>query len=101
MVAADEPTLPYPCTATVVSDRGLFCRFESSRVTMATPLPVASLRPCEPPRAMGLPVTISIVEVFCSMQAVSAIQAMIWASVLTSGAGISRLGPRMGKIMVV
>jgi len=68
---------------------------------MATPRPVASLRPNDPPRGIGLPVTISMTDLPSSIVTVSAIQAIVWALVLTSGAGISRLGPRMGRMAVV
>ncbi len=64
---------------------------------MTTPRPVAASRPADPPSARGLPVTIWVVwplrRPYSSMN-----QLMTWALVLTSGAGMSRVGPMMWAI---
>src|SRR5438045_8563786 len=57
------------------------------------PRPVASGRPSEPPIPSGLPVTTAGTEWPACMLMVSIIQAVIWAFVLTTGAGVSRSGP--------
>ncbi len=49
----------------------------------------------------GLPVTISSICVPSIIEAVSAIHAITCAFVLTSGAGMSRLAPRIGRIIAV
>ena len=70
----------------------------ASIVEIATPSPVADVRPSDPPKTMGLPVTTPGTEKPAFTEYVSIIQAMLRSSVPTSGAGISRSGPMMGKI---
>ena len=53
---------------------------------------MAASRPNEPSRAIGLPVTQAGVWP-CSLPYSSMSQAMTWALVPTSGAGMSRCGP--------
>jgi hypothetical protein len=55
-----EPTLPNPCTATVVPLMSKPRCFALSRVEIMTPRPVASRRPSEPPISSGLPVTTAV-----------------------------------------
>ena len=62
------------------------------------PRPVACSRPNEPSRAIGLPVQIAGVCPW-SFPYSSIIQAITWASVLTSGAGMSRVGPSTLSIL--
>ena len=64
------------------------------------PRAVASLRPSEPPRLIGLPVTTPGTVYPACIEYVSIIQAMIWALVLTSGAGMSFSGPTRTSISV-
>ncbi len=72
--------------------------FSVASVTYMTPRLVASWRPAEPPTDSGLPVTTPSAECPTFMEYVSMIQAMIWSSVPTSGAGMSRSGPMNGRI---
>ena len=74
------------------------CRLASiSRVTIARPNPVAASRPAEPWNSTGLPVTQAGWNP--SYLAYSfMIQAMTWASVPMSGAGMSLSGPIMSWI---
>ena len=60
--------------------------------TSITPRPVAASRPADPSSDSGLPVTMAGVWP-CSLPYSSMNQAMTWALVPTSGAGMSRLGP--------
>ena len=62
------------------------------------PRPVACSRPRDPSREIGLPVTIAGVWPW-SFPYSSIIQAITWASVFTSGAGMSRVGPRIFSIL--
>ena len=62
------------------------------------PRPVACSRPSEPSSEIGLPVTIPGVWPW-SFPYSSIIQAITWESVLTSGAGMSRVGPRIFSIL--
>jgi hypothetical protein len=55
----------------------------------------ASARPTEPPIAVGLPVTTPGTEKPRCIDTVSMIQAIVWALVPTSGAGMSESGPMM------
>ncbi len=55
--AAIEPALPKPWTATVALVRSRFRWRAASTMQYTVPRAVASLRPSEPPRAIGLPVT--------------------------------------------
>ena len=90
--AAHEPTLPKPCTTTRVSDGLRPSAGAASLKHITTPRPVAASRPSEPPSEIGLPVTIAGVWPW-SLPYSSIIQAITWAFVLTSGAGMSRVGP--------
>ena len=58
--AETEPTLPNPCTATVMREMSRPRCLAASRVTIITPRPVASRRPSEPPISIGLPVTTAV-----------------------------------------
>ena len=62
---------------------------------------MASARPYEPPRLTGLPVTTPGTVWPACMEYVSIIQAMTWALVFMSGAGMSRSGPMISSISVV
>ena len=73
----------------------------ASRVEIATPSPVAELRPIDPPRTIGLPVTTPRTEKPALTEYVSIIHAMFLSSVPMSGAGMSRSGPIMGRISEV
>ncbi len=57
MRAAVLPALPKPCTATLAPSKRSPLRCIASLAVTKTPRPVASLRPKEPPKATGLPVT--------------------------------------------
>ena len=57
ILAATEPTLPKPCTATRAPSMLMLRRRIASRPTTNTPRPVAATRPSEPPSGIGLPVT--------------------------------------------
>ncbi len=59
---------------------------------IATPRPVADGRPHEPPSSSGLPVTTPGRKPW-NLAYSSTIQAMTWALVFTSGAGMSSFGP--------
>ncbi len=90
--AALLPTLPKPCTATVTSSKFRPRSRSASASTSMTPRPVAASRPSEPNRSSGLPVTTpgekpAYLEYSCM------IQPMTLALVLTSGAGMSVVGP--------
>ncbi len=64
ILAATEPTLPKPCTATRAPSMLMFRRrIATSLPTTNTPRPVASTRPREPPRGIGLPVTTPVAVV--------------------------------------
>ena len=65
---------------------------------VATPRPVAASRPYEPSSAIGLPVTHAGVCPW-SLPYSSISQAITCASVPTSGAGMSRVGPRTFSIL--
>jgi hypothetical protein len=64
----------------------------------ATPRPVASVRPREPPSSIGFPVTTSGGCLPVIIVTVSTIHAMVCSSVFTSGAGMSCSGPMIGRI---
>ena len=64
----------------------------ASENTHTTPRPVAASRPREPSRDSGLPVTHAGVWPW-SLPYSSMSQAIVWALVPTSGAGMSRWGP--------
>ena len=70
-------------------------------MTNATPRPVASVRPRDPPSSTGLPVTTSGECLPVIIVTVSTIQAMVCSSVFTSGAGMSCSGPMIGRIAAV
>ncbi len=55
-----EPTLPKPCTMTRVPSMDMPRCLMASSQTTEMPRPVASLRPREPPRLTGLPVTTAL-----------------------------------------
>ena len=90
--AIQEPTLPKPWTMKVVSpgSRPSFGAASSNITTQ--PRPVAASRPKEPSSEIGLPVTHAGLWPL-SFPYSSIIQAIVWALVPTSGAGMSRLGP--------
>ena len=95
------PTLPKPCTTTRALDTSMFRSRAASQPTTNTPRPVASTRPRLPPSAIGLPVTTPVAVEPSFMEYVSIIQAMVWALVFTSGAGMSLDGPMMTPISEV
>ena len=95
------PTLPKPCTATWVSSGRFPARLMTSSVTNATPRPVASVRPREPPSSTGFPVTTADECCPVIIVTVSTIQAIVDSSVFTSGAGMSFSGPMSGRIAAV
>ena len=96
--AAHEPTLPKPWMTTRVSASSRPSAGAASCRQMTTPRPVAASRPSEPPSEIGLPVTIAGVWP-CSLPYSSIIQAITWAFVFTSGAGMSRVGPSTFSIL--
>ncbi len=100
-LAATAPTLPKPCTATRAPLISRPILRAASEPTTNTPRPVASWRPSEPPSEIGLPVTTPVAVLPEFIEYVSIIQAMTWALVFTSGAGISLLGPMMMLISLV
>ncbi len=51
------PTFPKPWMTTRAPDRGIPRWRAVSRATIATPRPVASVRPADPPMLRGFPVT--------------------------------------------
>ena len=53
----EAPTLPAPWTATLAPSIGMARWRAASEAVTNTPFAVASKRPTEPPRAIGLPVT--------------------------------------------
>ena len=98
MRAAQEPTLPNPCTTTRLPSGVSPSPGAAWVKQMITPRPVAASRPYEPPSEIGLPVTMAGVWPW-SLPYSSIIQAITWALVLTSGAGMSRVGPRTFSIL--
>ena len=56
----DRPTLPKPCTATVVPRTFMPRCASASFVTIMQPRPVASRRPSDPPISTGFPVTTAV-----------------------------------------
>src|SRR5262245_17802368 len=84
--------------ATVAPRSDIFFSLQASSTTHSNPRAVASLRPGEPPTDMGFPVTTPCAECPTVMEYVSMIQAIVCASVYTSGAGISIDGPMIGRI---
>jgi hypothetical protein len=100
-LAAALPTLPKPWTATVLC-AGCNPSFSAAAIsTVATPRPVASLRPWLPPISMGLPVTTPGTAYPTVMEYVSIIHAITCGLVFTSGAGMSFAGPMMMEISLV
>ena len=99
--AAQYPTFPKPWIAIRAPSMGMPFARRASRVAIPTPSPVAEVRPSEPPRTIGLPVTTPGTEKPALTEYVSIIHAMFRSSVPTSGAGISRSGPMIGKISEV
>ena len=96
--AAYCATLPKPCSDAVhPSDVIPRCR-SASRIVTATPKPVASVRPLEPPPPSGLPVITPGVYWPTSLEYWSIIQPIICAVVPTSGAGTSSRGPMLRHI---
>ena len=96
--ADTDPTLPKPWTATVAPLMGKPRCAAASRAVIMTPRPVASRRPSDPPISTGLPVTTAVhVEPTCMLY-VSITHAIVWALVLTSGAGTSLSGPMASAI---
>jgi hypothetical protein len=99
--AATLPTLPKPCTASVVPATFMpRCR-SASFVTIMQPRPVASRRPSEPPISTGLPVTTAVTVCRWCMEYVSITHAITRSFVLTSGAGTSESGPSVWMIPAV
>ena len=92
MRAAQLPTLPKPWTAKVAPSIGRPRSASAHFAHSATPRPVASSRPSEPCIDTGLPVTTPGWKPWY-LPYWSAIQAIVWALVLTSGAGMSSDGP--------
>ena len=56
-LAAMPPTLPNPWITTRVAERSRPKRRSAWSMTIMHPRPVASVRPRDPPRSIGLPVT--------------------------------------------
>ena len=56
-IAPQYPTFPKPWMATVAPCGSIPLTRSASRAAIATPSPVADVRPSEPPRTIGLPVT--------------------------------------------
>ncbi len=92
-VAANVPALPNPIIATFALERSSLISLAASRRVNIPPLAVASLRPSDPPTAMGLPVTTPNWFFPLMMEYSSIIHAIIWPVVYTSGAGMSMSGP--------
>ncbi len=90
--AAWLPTFPKPWIATRAPRSGRPITPATSRVTTATPSPVASTRPAVPPRSSGLPVTIAGVWP-CRRPYSSMSQAISAGPLPMSGAMMSRIGP--------
>ena len=100
--ARNEPTLPKPCTATVMAvEAAVAASPAASRMQKRPPRAVASSRPSEPPIDSGFPVTTPSTEWPLFIEYVSKIQAIIAPSVPTSGAGMSFSGPISLMISVV
>ena len=95
--AAHVPTLPNPWMATVVALRSIPAAVTAWSRQMMHPVPVASVRPGDPPSSTGLPVT-TAGEWPARWEYSSTIQAMTWALVAMSGAGMSTVGPMMSAI---
>src|SRR5207245_9894411 len=93
-----DPTLPNPWTATLAPLRFSFTFLPASRVAYIMPRDVASSRPSEPPITSGLPVTTPGCANPLFIEIVSMIQAIVWLSVYTSGAGMSFSGPMIIEI---
>ncbi len=93
-----SPTLPKPWTATLAPamSRPMPAR-GVTRSCRRTPWPVASERPTDPPSESGLPVTTPGTEYPLCIETVSMIQAITWAFVPTSGAGMSESGPMTAR----
>ena len=72
-----DPTLPKPWTATVALEGFMPNSSSAFIVTVATPRPVASARPCEPPTEIGLPVMTAGIEYPSCMLTVSINQAIV------------------------
>jgi hypothetical protein len=90
--------LPNPCTA-AVARAALIPRLpRAARLTWTTPRDVASARPSEPPRLIGLLVTTPRTVCPRLTESVSMIQAIVSSSVPMSGAGMSWSGPMIGPI---
>jgi len=96
--AAQAPTFPKPCITNVAPEGSRSISGAASRNTWTTPRPVAASRPKEPSSAIGLPVTQAGVWPW-SFPYSSMSQAMTWALVPTSGAGMSRWGPSTFSIL--
>src|SRR5206468_13033285 len=75
-----------------------FVFFAASRTAYIRPRDVASSRPSDPPIARGLPVTTPGTAKPLAIEIVSMIQAIVWSSVYTSGAGMSFSRPMMIEI---
>ena len=86
------PTLPNPWIAAVVFFGGRFSFFNRASATVATPRPVASSRPSAPCSSTGLPVTQAGLKPWYFWYWLM-IQAITWAFVPMSGAGMSLSGP--------
>src|SRR5438093_5799006 len=90
--------MPNPWTATLAPFRVSLTFLPASRVAYIMPRDVASSRPSEPPMTSGLPVTTPGWANPLFIEIVSMIQAIVWLSVYTSGAGMSFSGPMMIEI---
>ena len=97
--AIQEPTLPKPWTTNVARPGEIPTFGAASRNMKTQPRPVAASRPKEPSSEIGLPVTQAGVWPW-SLPYWSIIQAIVWALVLTSGAGMSRVGPEQLRDLV-
>ena len=95
------PTLPNPCRTARLPTKGMSRAAKAALVAVTTPDAVAPAWAGVPPRDSGLPVTDPGTSMPCTFSRVSISQAMTRPSVLTSGAGMSRSGPRSGMISSV
>ncbi len=97
-LAVFDPTFPKPCTAQVAL-LGFILNFcMAAKVLTMMPLPVASVRPKEPPSTNGLPVTTAKVVCPLVFENSSISQAISVALVPMSGAGISLSGPKISAM---
>ncbi len=90
------PTLPKPCTATLIFLGLILAFFKYSRKTIAPPSEVEYSLPRLPPSSSGFPVITAGDFDPTVFSYSSSIHAIVCELVLTSGAGISFPGPING-----